>query len=42
VISAEDAPMDNPFSPWIKIYQNVAAFAVRFRLYQRKENKLSE
>ena len=25
-----------------KIYQNVAAFAVRFRLYQRKENKLSE
>ena len=25
-----------------KIYQNVAAFAVPFRLYQRKENKLSE
>lgn len=25
-----------------KIYHNVAAFAVRFRLYQRKENKLSE
>src|SRR5215472_4460218 len=39
VISAEDAPMDNPFSPGHqKIYQNVAVFAVRFRLYQRKEN----
>jgi hypothetical protein len=25
-----------------KKYINVAAFAVRFRLYQRKENKLSE
>jgi len=25
-----------------KIYQSVAAFAARFRLYQRKENKLSE
>jgi len=25
-----------------KIYQNVAAFAVRLRLYQRKENKYSE
>ena len=35
--------MDNPLSPGHKKYtRNVAAFAVRFRLYQRKENKLSE
>jgi hypothetical protein len=42
VISAEDPRMDNPFSAGAqKIYQNVAAVAVRFRLNQRKENKLS-
>jgi len=39
--------MDNPFTPWdkkywSKIYQNVAAFAVRFRLYRWKENAFSE
>ena len=41
VISAEGASMDSPFSPWDKKYTTtVAAFAVRFRLYQRKENRV--
>jgi len=42
VISAEDSPDGHRCPLATKIYQNVAAFAVRFRLYHRKENKLSE
>jgi hypothetical protein len=41
VISAEDPPMAS-LPQAKKIYQNVAAFAARFRLYQRKEIMLSE
>src|SRR6266850_8483240 len=39
VISREDLSMDAPFSSWApkKYTRNVAAFAVRLRLYQRKE-----
>ena len=33
--------MDNAFSLWAeKVYQNLAAFAARLRLHQRKENNL--
>jgi hypothetical protein len=39
VTSAEYAPMDHRVPPWDKKYtRNMAAFAVRFRLYQWKEN----
>src|SRR5215472_6515744 len=41
VISAEVPPMDRPFFPTTqKIYQNVAAFAARFRLYGRRESRI--
>jgi len=43
VISSDGALMDSPSSGGTnKNITNVAAFAVPFRLYQRKENKLSE